>query len=778
MTTITRVAVIGAGVMGAGIAAHVANAGIPVVLLDIVPNGASDRSIIARSAVEKMLKTSPAPFMHRRNARLIQTGNLEDDLGLIADCDWICEAIVENPKIKRDLYKRLESVRKAGSVVTSNTSTIPLGVLTEGLGDAFAADFAITHFFNPPRYMRLLEVVKGPKTRDDAFAALKEFGDRRLGKEVIDCKDTPGFIGNRIGIFWSTVATRSAYDLGLTVEEADSIVGRPTGVPKTGIFGLADLTGIDLGPHVIASMIDLVPADDPLRSFVDPAHPLTKLMQKMIADGYTGRKGKGGFYRRDKLNGQSVELALDLVSGEYRPKQKARLDSARVAKKGLRALVSHPDKGGQYAWTVLSHVLGYSAALASEIATDIRSVDLAMQTGYAWKWGPFQMIDMLGADWLADRLAQEGRPVPPLLEAARGRTFYREEGETLSILGFDGTYSPVVPAADAWLLADIKRGRTPLKRNASASLWDVGDGVACLELHSKMNSLDENSIAMLKEAAKVDKLGFRALIIGSDADNFSVGANVGVALFGANAAMWPLIENAIAEGQKAMLGLKYAPFPVVAAPAGMALGGGCEICLHADAIQAHAESYMGLVEVGVGLLPGWGGCKELVIRNLQNPKRPQGPMPALSAAFEAISTAKVATSADEARDMQILRGSDGVTMNRRRLLADAKAKALDLAEGYAAPKPIEVNLPGPTAATAFAMAVEGFVLQGKATAHDAVVAAEVGRVLSGGDTDITETVTEKKLMQLELQGFMNLIRNEKTLLRIEHMLTSGRPLRN
>jgi 3-hydroxyacyl-CoA dehydrogenase len=778
MTEINKVAVIGAGVMGAGIAAHVANAGIPVVLLDIVPEGANDRSVVAKTAVAKMLKTNPAPFMHKKNARLIETGNLEDDLASLSDCDWICEAIIENPQIKRDLYAKLNDVRKPGSVVTSNTSTIPLNVLTEGLGDDFARDFAITHFFNPPRYMRLLEVVKGPHTGDAAYEALKAFGDVRLGKEVVECKDTPGFIGNRIGIFWSTVATRSAYDLGLTVEEADSIVGRPTGVPKTGIFGLGDLTGIDLGPHVIASMIDLVPSDDPLRDFVDPDHPLTKLTQKMISEGYTGRKGKGGFYRRNKSSGKTVKEAIDLKTGEYRPEQRSTLKSARAAKKGLRALVEYDDKGGEYAWTVLSHVMSYSASLVPEIADDVRSVDLAMQTGYAWKWGPFEMIDMLGADYLADRLAKEGRPVPALLEKARGRTFYKEEGDTAYQLMPNGDYAAIEVSDDAWTLADKKRGKEPVKRNASASLWDVGDGVLCLEFHSKMNSLDENSIAMIKQAAKADKLGFKAVIIGSDADNFSVGANVGVALFGANAAMWPLIENGVAEGQKAMQELKNSPFPVVAAPAGMALGGGCEVCLHSNAIQAHAESYMGLVEVGVGLLPGWGGCKELTIRNVTNKRRPGGPMPALSNAFQAISTAKVATSAAEAKEMQILRHDDGISMNRRRVLADAKKRALAMAEGYEVPEPIVVNLPGPTAQAAFRMAVEGFAQQGMATPYDVEIAEQVGRVLSGGDTDMTEEVTEKKLLELEREGFMTLIRNEKTLMRIEHMLTKGRPLRN
>ena len=776
--TIEKVAVIGSGVMGAAIAAHVANAGVPVTLLDIVPDGANDRDTLAKGAIAKMLKTKPAPFMHKKNARLITPGNLEDNLDAVGDCDWICEAIIENPKIKQDLYARLEKVRKKGSIVSSNTSTIPLGVLLDGMPASFAEDFAITHFFNPPRYMRLFEVVGGPATKPKALDALRQFGDVKLGKEVVDCKDTPGFIANRIGIYWSTVATGLAYDMGLTVEEADSIVGRPMGIPKTGIFGLADLTGIDLGPHVVGSMLKLLPESDPLCQQYDADHGLTKLMQKMIADGYTGRKGKGGFYRRNKTNGKSVKEALDLQTGEYRPEQKANLKSAKAAKAGLRALVEFDDKGGHYAWGVASRVLAYSAALLGEIADDIAAIDTAMKTGYAWKWGPFEQIDKLGTDWFAERLAADGIDVPPIIAKAAGRPLYKEEDGKRYMLGLDGEYQEIVVAEDAWMLADKKLGQEPIARNGSASIWDVGDGVACLEFHSKMNAIDDQTIAMVKQAANLHKKGFKALIIGSDADNFSVGANVGLVLFAANTAMWPVIENGIQEGQNAMMALKYAPFPVVAAPAGMALGGGCEVCLHADVIQAHAESYMGLVEVGVGVIPGFGGCKELVMRNMTNTKRPRGPMPAIAQAFEAISTAKVATSAAEARDMMILRDSDGITMNRRRLLADAKAKVLQLAENYEAPEPIEINLPGATAQAALHMAVDGFVASGKATAYDAVVGGQVANVLTGGDTDITEPVTEKQLLKLEKEGFLSLIKNPKTLDRIEHMLTTGRPLRN
>ncbi len=775
---IEKVAVVGAGVMGAAIAAHVANAGYPVVLLDIVPDGADNRNMLAEGAVKTMLKTKPAPFMHKKNARLVQTGNLEDNLDMVADCDWICEAIIEHPGLKQDLYKRLDEVRKSGSIVTSNTSTIPLSTLMEGLPESIQKDFGITHFFNPPRYMRLFELVGGPLTRKEALEDLRQFADVALGKEVVDCYDTPGFIGNRIGIYWSSVATRSAYDLDLTVEEADAVCGKPMGIPSTGIFGLGDLTGIDLGPKVIASMLAELPTSDPFVEEYDENHPLVTMTAKMIEDGYTGRKGKGGFYRVNKDGGKKVKEARNLKTGEYAKAEKPKLGSVRAAKKGLRALVEYDDKGAQYAWTILSKVISYSASLVGEIADDIIAIDLAMKTGYAWKYGPFEQLDQLGNQYFMDRLEAEGLPVPEFLKKVGDRPLYKEEGTDAFYMTKEGEYA-VVPIADgAWTLADMKRGKEPVMANKGASIWDLGDGVACLELHTKMNSIDQDVVAMLGEAAKIDKKGFKALIIGNDADNFSVGANVGLALFAANAAMWPVIENSISEGQNALMKLKYAPFPVVAAPAGMALGGGCEIVLAANSVQAHAESYMGLVEVGVGVLPGFGGCKELVTRALTNKKRPGGAMPALSGVFEAISTAKVATSAAEAKDMHILRDGDAITMNRKRVLADAKQKALDMVDGYQPPEPIEINLPGPTAAAAFDMAVSGFVTMGRATAYDAVVSKEVARVLSGGDTDVTEPITEKKLLQLEREGFMTLIRNTKTLDRIEHMLTTGKPLRN
>ena len=592
---IQRVAVLGSGVMGGAIAAHVANAAVPVALLDI-PSDGNDRNAIANAAVERLRMTDPAPFMAPEAAKLITTGNFDDDLGLLEDADWICEAIVEKLEIKHELYRKIDPVRKDGSIVSSNTSTIPLHRLIEGQSERFAADFVITHFFNPPRYMRLLEVVAGDATRDNARPRISEFGDIYLGKDIVECRDTPGFIANRIGIYWMTVAMREALTLGLSVEEADSIVGRPMGIPKTGIFGLADLTGIDLSPQVMRSMADLLPADDPFHAVYDEQGPLATLIRAMIEEGYTGRKGKGGFYRLNKQDGGRVKEARNLETGEYLPAVKPRLASAKARK--LRDLVSHPDKGGTYAWRVLAKTLSYVAGLVPEITDDIASVDRAMKSGYAWKSGPFEQIDQLGVGWFVERLAAEGMPVPRLLADANGDSIYREEGSGVEVRTDDGGYRPIVQAPGAMRLTDYKRGREPVSTNASASIWDIDDDVACLEFHSKMNAIDPQIMAMVREASKIDKRGFKALVIYNDGSNFSVGANIGLALFAANAAMWPLIEQNTKEGQDAYLEIKYAPFPVVGAPSGMALGGGCEVLLHCDAVWAHAESYIGLVEVG------------------------------------------------------------------------------------------------------------------------------------------------------------------------------------
>jgi 3-hydroxyacyl-CoA dehydrogenase len=768
---IAKVGVVGAGVMGAGIAAHCANAGVPVVLLDVVPGG-------AERAVQAMLKADPAPFMHKGAARLVTPGDLETSLALLSDCDWIVEAIVEKPQPKRDLYARLEAVRRPGSVVSSNTSTIPLASLLEGAPDGFRRDFLVTHFFNPPRYMRLLEIVAGPDTRADAVAAISAFADRALGKTVIPCHDRPGFVANRIGGMWIQSAINHAHDLKLTVEEADAVMGRPLGIPKTGVFGLLDLVGLDLMPHVAASMKASLPADDAyVLGMRDNA-----LIARLIAEGRTGRKGgKGGFYTRTKgADGTSLKRAIDLWTGEDRDEQKPALESLEAGKRDLRALVAHPDRGGRYARAVLLDTLGYALSLVPEVAEDPASVDAAMRLGYNWKWGPFELADKLGPANLAAMLREEGRAVPPVLERVGGESFYRVEGGRLQVLGLDGAYRDVARPEGVLLLSDVKRSAgKPLAKNGSASLWDIGDGVACLEFHSKMNALDPDSLAMVGKAVAMGTKGaFRALVVHNEGENFSVGANIGLALFAANIAAWGEIEGMVEGGQKALRALRHAPFPVVGAPSGMALGGGCEVLLHCDAVQAHAETYMGLVEVGVGLVPGWGGCAAMLRRWSENPKSPKGPMPAVAKAFEAISTAQVAKSAFEAKEMLYLRPADGITMNRDRLLADAKAKALSLVEGYQPPEPKPLRLPGASGRAALAMAVQQQALLGRATPHDIVVCERLAETLAGGRKDHTEETTEEEVLRLERQSFMALLKTPGTLARVEHMLETGRALRN
>ncbi len=766
--SIHRVSVIGAGVMGAGIAAQVANAGIPVVLLDIIPGGAA-------KAVERMLRADPAPFMSKGAARLVQTEDLETGLPLLTDCDWIVEAIIEQPDAKRELYARVERVRKPGSVLSSNTSTIPLSALTAGMPEGFARDFLITHFFNPPRYMRLLELVRGPATRVDAVAAITEFGDRALGKTVIACKDRPGFIANRIGGLWLQSAINHAFELGLTVEEADAVMGRPMGVPKTGVFGLLDLVGIDLMPHVAASMKAALPASDPYVANMREH----ELIARMIAEGRTGRKGKGGFYTRETgPGGERLKRAIDLSTGEYRDSTKPVLESLEVGAKDLRRLAEHPDRGGRYARAVLLDTLSYAASLVPEIADSVADVDAAMRLGYAWRWGPFELIDRLGPGWLAAALREAGRPVPPLLERLDERSFYRVQEGRPQFFGTDGAYHDVPRPEGVLLLSDVKLRSQPLARNGSASLWDIGDGVACLEFHTKMNALDPDVVALIGKTVAMGKKGvFRALVIHNEGDNFSVGANIGLALFAANIAAWGEIEGMIEAGQKALRALRDAPFPVVGAPSGMALGGGCEILLHCDAVQAHAETYMGLVEVGVGLIPAWGGCTTMLRRWAEAPKAPRGPMPPVAKTFEMIATAQVAKSAAEAKEMLLLRPSDGITMNRDRLLAEAKARALSLIEGYQPPKPATLRLPGPSGRAALSLAVGQMARIGKATPHDITVCDHLARALTG-TKDHTEETSEEEVLRLERQSFMALLKTEPTLARVEHMLETGRPLRN
>ncbi|APE28421.1 3-hydroxyacyl-CoA dehydrogenase/enoyl-CoA hydratase family protein [Aurantiacibacter gangjinensis] len=772
--SIKKVCVIGAGTMGAGIAAQIANAGVPVLLLDILPKEGDNRNAVAEGAVAKMLKTQPAPFMGKRAAKLVETGNIEDDLGKVAECDWVVEAIIERLDIKQDLYAKLEEVRTPGTAVSSNTSTIPLAQLTDGRSDQFKQDFLITHFFNPPRYMRLIEIVAGPQSNADTVDMVSDFVDRKLGKTVVDAEDSPGFIANRVGTFWIQQAVNSAFDLGITVEEADEIGGRPMGVPKTGLFGLIDLIGIDLMPHLMKSLTSTLPADDWYQK-IARSEPL---IEAMIKDGYTGRKGLGGFYRINRDGGGKVKEAKDLKSGEYRAAARPGLVRGPAAKGDLKALISAKGKVGDYAWAVLGPTLSYAASIVPEATATIVGVDDAMKLGYNWKRGPFEMIDAIGAAHLVERLKESDYPVPAILEQIGDRTFYRVQDGKRQYFGTDGEYHDVVRPEGVLLLEDIKLTGEPLIKNGSAALWDLGDGVVALEFTGKMNALDEQVMRLIQKAIPLVKKDYKALVVYNEGSNFSAGANLGLALFALNIAAWGEVEKSVKGGQAAYKALKYAPFPVVSAPFGLALGGGCEVCLNSDAIQAHAETYIGLVETGVGIIPGWGGCGEMISRWEENPRHPNGPMPAVSKSFELISTATVAKSAAEAKDHGFLRRDDGITMNRDRLLYDAKQRALAMVDGYEAPEKPEYRLPGPTGAAALKLAVDSFRKQGLATEHDETVAHELAYVLTGGDTDMIDVVTEDQMLKFEAEAFMRLVRNPKSQARVEHMLETGKPLRN
>ena len=768
---IEKVAVIGAGVMGASIAAHIANAGITVDLLDIVPKDGNNRNAIAEGAVARLPKTEPAPFMHPKNARLITPGNIEDDLGRLAQANWVIEAVIEKPEIKQALYQQLESVCRPDTLISSNTSTLPLSILTRNLPGSFKRRFMITHFFNPPRYMRLLELVTPPELDQDLLKTVSAFTDIKLGKGSVICNDTPGFIANRIGTFWIQTALLEAIALNLTVEQCDAAMTL-FGIPKTGVFGLLDLVGLDLMPHILESFKQTLPANDRLSTIA----VVPPLLQSMIAKGLTGRKGESGFYRLQPGAKHKIKESIDLQQCEYRLSEKFQIKGVSHQPNDLRAFLTGNGALNRYTWRVLSDTLTYTAGLIPEIAADIDAVDIAMRLGYNWRYGPFELLDRLGVDWFVDKLAQENQPIPYLL--ADRQSLYRTENRVLQFKDTSNRYQPIQRPQGVLLLSDIKLYGPPLLSNVSASLWDIGDGIVCLEFHSKMNTLDPDILNLIQQSIDIISQDFKGLAIYNEAENFSAGANLTLLVPAIVQTDWETVKSIIRLGQETYQALKYAPFPAVGAPSGLALGGGCEILLHCDAIVAHAELYTGLVEVGVGLVPGWGGCKELLRRWLSFPKRPGGPMPPIAQTFETIGLAKVSKSAQEARELLFLSKNDGITMNRDRLLADAKTRALALTENYQPPDPAVYVLPGKSAWAALDIAVRNLHLAGKATAYDAEISRQLAFVLSGGNTDITRPLTEQNLLDLELEAFLTLVQQPRTLARLEHMLKTGKPLRN
>jgi 3-hydroxyacyl-CoA dehydrogenase len=772
-TRIARLGVVGAGTMGSGIAALAASAGVPVVLLDVPADG-PDRGAVARGAVERAAKAKPAPFMDPARARLITTGNTEDDLARLADCDLVIEAIIEQPGPKQALYARLEEVLKPTAVVSSNTSGIPMKVLLEGRSARFRRRFLGTHFFAPPRYMHLLEIIPTPETDAAVLDAVRTFGERILGKGIVVCKDAPGFIANRLGVYGMTRTLRAKDQYGLTIDEVDALTGPLLGRPKSATFRTGDLSGLDVLVHVAGGLAQTTGEDFGLPAW----------FHDMVRAKRLGDKTQGGFYKKQ---GKDI-LTFDIEAQEYRPQQQVETPELKAALKlpiaqRIPAALALPGQYGEFLRAAMVDNARYALTVSPSLAYDVPSVDRAMEWGYGWEAGPFRVMDFVGADRLRDMMARAGVEVPPLLEqAAAGEGFYRQTPRGEEVLGFDGQYQPVEPIeGNVRLAAVAARREAVLDQNEGARLLDLGDGVALLEFRGKMNTISSKVIDMLERSIeRVARDGMAGLVIGNDDPRaFSAGADLSEASGAVIAGMWDVVEASIRRFQDASMSIRRAPFPVVAAPAGMTLGGGSEFTLHADAVQAHAELYMGLVEAGVGLLPGGGGCKELLFRFTEDlqPYEEADPFEAVKRAFKLIATAQTSTSALEARRMGFLRATDRVSMNRDRLVADAKRRVLDLAPDYVTPAERRIRVLGVEGLGNLRYALFSFQEAGMASAHDAVIGNAIAHVLCGGDGPPRE-VTEQDILDLEREAFLRLLGTEKTQERITYTLRTGKPLRN
>jgi 3-hydroxyacyl-CoA dehydrogenase len=812
---IEKAVVLGAGTMGSRIAAHFANAGLPCILLDIVPPdlpataATADRNKIARAGLESAKKAKPAAFFTPSLADRIVIGNFEDDLARCAEADWIIEVVAENLEIKRNLLSRVAQYRKPGTIVTTNTSGLPVHLIAEGMSEDFQQHWAGTHFFNPPRYLKLVEVIPGPHTSPEVIEALSEFCDRRLGKGVVVAKDTPNFIANRIGTFSMLNALRLMGTLGMTIEEVDACTGPVIGQPKSATFRTADIVGLDVLVHVVKNIYETAPNDESRETYRVPV-----LVDEMARRGWLGDKTGQGFYKRVKKNGDSEILTLDEHTMEYRPRQKARYASLDIGKsientrERLQMLLGpilngqKADKAQQFLWGAISETCLYAARRVPEISDSIVDVDRAMRWGFGWELGPFELIDAIGVKAFAGQLQKEGRALPPVVEKLLTSTkpaFYEsEKGATRVFDLAGGDQKKVQEPEGVLILKSLKDAGREVDRNSSASLIDLGDGIVCCEFHCKMNAIGAELIAMLHKGLKRLQSDFDAMVIANQAVNFSVGANLMLMLVAAQEQEWDELHLGVKQFQNVNLALKYAPKPVVAAPQGMALGGGCEISLHCSKIQAAAEAYIGLVEAGVGLIPGGGGTKEMMIRANEHASGTASGLSAstesdldlfhaLKPVFETIAMAKVGTSAEESRELRFLRRDDGLSMNRDRLVADAKELALSLVRrGY---KPLaatwqegaqttQIKVLGEQFLAAAKLAVHLLQRGGYASDYDAHVARKLANVLAGGPLTSPQMVSEQYILDLEREAFVSLCGEKKTQERIAHTLKTGKPLRN
>jgi 3-hydroxyacyl-CoA dehydrogenase len=757
---IRSAAVLGAGVMGAQIAAHLANAGLPVLLLDITPDA-------AREGLERARKTKPDPFFTPDTHKLIRTGGFDDRLAGLKQADWIVEAIVERLDIKQALLARVEEHRTADAIVSSNTSGIPITALAAGRCDAFRRHWLGTHFFNPPRYLRLLELIPTADTDPAVLERIATFGDRRLGKGVVIAKDTPNFIANHIGLFGVMQTFRALETGDYTIEEIDAITGPAIGRPKSATFRTMDIAGLDVLAHVARNLGERL--TDPA---VRDVFALPRLVEEMVRQGRVGAKAGQGFYRKD-ASGEI--LTLDPATMEYRAKQPARISSLEAARnvddmsERMRALFTAKDQAGTFLRATLGPTLLYAAKVAPEIAHSIGDIDRAMRWGFGWDRGPFETWEAIGIQTVVDAMGVTD--VPPLVGDAIAR------GSFTGLPAFSS--APLVVHQPPAILADAKAAQRIVKKNAGASLVDLGDGVLSVEFHSKMNAIGGDTIQMLQAGVKEASTNFAALVVGNDAPNFSAGANLMLLLLEAQEGNWEDVDLIVRAFQGATMGLRYCDVPVVVAPGGLAIGGGCEIVLHGDHVQAAAESYIGLVEVGVGLIPAGGGTKELLARAMEATPAGADPLPRVQEVFETIGFAKVSASAPDARRLGHLRESDGVTMNRDRVLAEAKAKALALAANYVRPQPrAEIRVGGEGLQAALKLGVHLAWRAGRLSDHDALIGRKLAWILTGGNLPHAGVVSEQQLLDLEREAFLSLCGERKTQERIAHTLKTGKPLRN
>ena len=801
---IEKVAVLGAGIMGSGIAAHLANAGIPSIMLDIVPPELTPedqkagltkedkrfRNKFALKGLEAIQKSKPALIYDKKFMKLIEVGNFEDDLKRLAECNWVIEVVVERLDIKQKLFEKVEKVVKPGTIVSSNTSGLPIKGMVEGRSAAFKKNFLVTHFFNPVRYMHLLELVAGEETDPQIVKEIADFGIFRLGKGIVYGKDTPNFVANRVGVFGMMATLHAMLDMGYRIDEVDAITGPAMGRPKSASFGTADLVGLDTFIHVVNTLKEGCPADEAKWAFEIP-----ELLSSMVAKGALGRKSGAGFFKAVKKDmGKRDILVLDYKTGQYVPQEKPDIPSLKAAKKlhdpgqRIKAVVNAEDRAGAFAWRVLKDVLAYSANRLGEIADTVVDIDTGMKWGFNWELGPFETWDALGVKETVQKMEKDGMAVPDWVKAmlkAGCATFYRDgaDGQEYYSPSAKG-YKPVPKPETFLILRDIKRKAAPVLDNPGASLVDLGDGVACIEFHSAtqptMNPIDDQIIEiMLKGIAKAEQ-DFRGLVIHHQAPQFCAGANIAMILEGAKAQKWDDISNMVRQFQAMTTGLRRCKIPTVTAPFGFTFGGGAEITMGGDRICAHAETYMGLIEVGVGLLPAGGGHLFLLERMLEGVDAPiLSNLPFIQKAFENIAMAKVSTGAEDARNLKYLRPWDKVEISREQQLHTAKQMAIAMdEEGYKPPLPKSYNLPGKDGIATVKMLLHNMKNTHWVTPHDVKIATHIATILCGGDTTINNPVSEETILDLEREAFVSLCGEEKTQARIQHMLEKGKPLRN